>query len=166
MQISPQPLPLLLHCSKQLCFQTLTVLHLHLNSRKSFGQFDRGSVIFPIVGRVDMAHDFSKTDKTPFEIAQRRGRIVNTDLAPILTNVQVLSDAFAGPFRPRQFFFESDGRAEHHGSRVADDLVAIITKQFLHAPIPSKDDARWVEHENRVSPHAFHQHAIALLALR
>src|SRR5204863_253123 len=26
---------------------------------------------------------------------------------------------------PRQFFFESDGRAEHHGSRVADDLVAI-----------------------------------------
>src|SRR5438105_12181496 len=75
-----------------------------------------------------MAHDFSKTDKTPFEIAQRRGCIVNTDLAPTLTNVQVLSDAFAGPFRPRQFFFESDGRAEHHGSRVADDLVAIITK--------------------------------------
>src|SRR6266550_9427419 len=113
-----------------------------------------------------MAHDFSKTDKTPFGVAQGGGRIVNADLATIPTNVQVLSDAFARSFRLRQFSPESDGCTEHHGSRLPDDLVAIITKQFLHAAIPREDDARWVEHENRVSPHAFHQHAIALLALR
>jgi hypothetical protein len=77
----------------------------------------------------------------------------------------VLSNAFAGSFRLRQFFPESAGSVEHHGSRLPDDLVAIITKQFLHAPIPSEDDARWVEHENRVSPHAFHQYAIALFAV-
>ena len=65
-----------------------------------------------------MAHDFSKTDKTPFEIAQGRGRIVNADLAPILTNVHVLRDAFVGCFRLRQFFIRVlKARCEHAKQR-------------------------------------------------
>ena len=77
----------------------------------------------------------------------------------------MLSDAFVGCFRLRQLFPESAGRAEQHCSGLPDDLIAIIAQKFLHAPIPSEDDAHWVEQENRISPYAFHQNAIALFAL-